>query len=347
MDGSWRTFSTQFSGYLLMVKYSSNSRRPDGFTLIELLVVIAIIAILAAILFPVFAQAKVAAKKTVSISNMKQSTLATAMYQNDYDDGYPLSDTGCISNQPGCLGWGFGPPDEVPFEAMFPYTKNMDITIDPMSDLQGVAAREQTQFTYVGTAIYPPSIAQGTPAELEYAAGVRSNIGYNFAFFSPWVYLPAAGGEYYGSKSTTASEVTQPAHTLMYAGPSIWNTVGGTPTGGGNWVIQTPCWLDANGNPLQPFASLAGHGLFSYGTGWNVNPLWLLYGGLWPWYNSNNNADPIAGGQNGQVQVGFADSHVKSMPISQVAGGCSAYGTGGAFKGEVTDPSQFIWATNQ
>ncbi len=57
-----------------------------GFTLIELLVVIAIIAILAAILFPVFAQAKVAAKKTVSISNLKQLELSNAMYLNDFDD---------------------------------------------------------------------------------------------------------------------------------------------------------------------------------------------------------------------------------------------------------------------
>lgn len=57
-----------------------------GFTLIELLVVIAIIAILAAILFPVFAQAKAAAKKTASLSNLKQLGLGLMMYQNDYDD---------------------------------------------------------------------------------------------------------------------------------------------------------------------------------------------------------------------------------------------------------------------
>src|SRR6186997_586733 len=57
-----------------------------AFTLIELLVVIAIIAILAAILFPVFAQAKAAAKKTDAISNTKQVTLAAKMYNNDNDD---------------------------------------------------------------------------------------------------------------------------------------------------------------------------------------------------------------------------------------------------------------------
>src|ERR1700716_4080994 len=57
-----------------------------AFTLIELLVVIAIIAILAAILFPVFAQAKLAAKKTSDLSNLKQIGLGTKIYLSDYDD---------------------------------------------------------------------------------------------------------------------------------------------------------------------------------------------------------------------------------------------------------------------
>src|SRR5215831_18242522 len=64
----------------------SEARR--GFTLIELLVVIAIIAILAAILFPVFARAREAARKTSCLSNMKQLGLASQMYKQDYDESY-------------------------------------------------------------------------------------------------------------------------------------------------------------------------------------------------------------------------------------------------------------------
>ncbi|MFK5151167.1 type II secretion system protein, partial [Klebsiella pneumoniae] len=59
-----------------------------GFTLIELLVVITIISILAAILFPVFSQAKAAAKKTVALSNLKQINTAFQLYSNDYDGCY-------------------------------------------------------------------------------------------------------------------------------------------------------------------------------------------------------------------------------------------------------------------
>ena len=91
-----------------------------AFTLIELLVVIAIIAILAAILFPVFAQAKAAAKKTAALSSIKQTGTAIAIYQGDSDDVYPYAqdngwyDTWVISTAP--------------------YIKSVPLTRDPSDD---------------------------------------------------------------------------------------------------------------------------------------------------------------------------------------------------------------------
>lgn len=84
----------------MAMKYKPRS----GFTLIELLVVIAIIAILAAILFPVFAQAKLAAKKAVTVSNMKQIGMAVVMYAGDNDDVFPRTmDTS--SGFPETISW--------------------------------------------------------------------------------------------------------------------------------------------------------------------------------------------------------------------------------------------------
>lgn len=91
-----------------------------AFTLIELLVVIAIIAILAAILFPVFAQAKLAAKKTQALSNAKQICTAQLMYVNDYDDMSPSLGQGDWTDH------------------LYPYVKNEDLFLNPIrNDFDG------------------------------------------------------------------------------------------------------------------------------------------------------------------------------------------------------------------
>src|SRR6056297_1595143 len=113
--------------------------RRRGFTLIELLVVIAIIAILAAILFPVFARAREKARQTSCLSNVKQIGLAWQMYVQDYDECIPpyyvpnsvrgpeLPDIGASTT----LYWQ---------DLIYPYTKNFQIWVCPSDSSTGEIA---------------------------------------------------------------------------------------------------------------------------------------------------------------------------------------------------------------
>src|SRR2546421_425398 len=126
------------------------TRTKQAFTLIELLVVIAIIAILAAILFPVFAQARAAARKTSCLSNQKQLGLGCLMYSQDYDEMLVMGWNGSV---PGILrdngtvyrSWS-------PWTAAIqPYVKNLDLLLCPdnrwNSDIQnnGVNTKARKQ----------------------------------------------------------------------------------------------------------------------------------------------------------------------------------------------------------
>ncbi len=99
----------------------------NGFTLIELLVVIAIIAILAAILFPVFAQAREKARQTQCTNNMKQNALAVLQYIQDYDERFPMSIYLAVQNNQPCVF--------LLYNAIYPYIKNTDVVLCP-SDRQ-------------------------------------------------------------------------------------------------------------------------------------------------------------------------------------------------------------------
>jgi len=104
-------------------------KRTRGFTLIELLVVIAIIAILAAILFPVFAQAREKARTISCLSNTKQIATAVHMYVQDYDEMFALN----LYLSDAATGQVF-----TFYDAHLPYVKNVDVLVCPSdSPVQG------------------------------------------------------------------------------------------------------------------------------------------------------------------------------------------------------------------
>jgi prepilin-type N-terminal cleavage/methylation domain-containing protein len=118
--------------------------RRKGFTLIELLVVIAIIAILAAILFPVFAQARDKARQTSCLSNNKQIGLAYAQYIQDYDGVWP--------HQPGnpqvVVGAGGNPFNFK--DSILPYSKNEQIWLCPSNIPNGTLQVKPPNVGYHG-----------------------------------------------------------------------------------------------------------------------------------------------------------------------------------------------------
>jgi len=142
-----------------------------GFTLIELLVVIAIIAILAAILFPVFARARAKAQQTSCLSNVKQLGLGCLMYASDWDDKLPMqlsvdrnSNPSWIDSDPPTFAnsyWG---------QQVYPYVKNLDLFMCPVDP-------------HIGGILDDPSITCGGHPNYEHYCFFRSggnSYGYNY-----------------------------------------------------------------------------------------------------------------------------------------------------------------------
>ena len=232
-----------------------------AFTLIELLVVIAIIAILAAILFPVFAQAKAAAKKAAALSNTKQIATSSAIYLSDSDDCFPLQSGMSQSGQWGYnfnkyvpADWSSNPsnPDRIAYSqgffmnTIFPYTKNYDIEADPgatgteyMPTEAIVAGKKKyrTSYAYNGLLTSLSSTAVASPAKcplLTQYNGVDSGLGWGFANpalncdvkFVACVYIPSSSTCSASTNGSTSGTYGSRNASSMY----IWNK-------GQNWAF--------------------------------------------------------------------------------------------------------------
>jgi prepilin-type N-terminal cleavage/methylation domain-containing protein/prepilin-type processing-associated H-X9-DG protein len=137
----------------------SEGRSKSAFTLIELLVVIAIIAILAAILFPVFAQARSKARQVAGLSNAKQMGTAIMLYIQDYDEVFPRAGWDCLAgfeatNACGTTNWQ---------NVTWPYYKNTGIVASPgdasNSTLSGIAEAPDGQFSLLYNDLLAHSVA--------------------------------------------------------------------------------------------------------------------------------------------------------------------------------------------
>ncbi len=174
-----------------------------GFTLIELLVVIAIIAILAAILFPVFARAREKARQTSCLSNMKQIGLAMNMYTQDYDERFPGAYM-FYNGDSSTRGCGF-------YDQLIPYVKNEQIFICPSEN-----------YTATGYRTNMPNAEGffGRQWDASYGIIAADSVGT----------VPYLGSTPYGySRGISVAKVEQPAETvLVFESRTCWtNNVGG------------------------------------------------------------------------------------------------------------------------
>lgn len=197
--------------------------RRRGFTLIELLVVIAIIAILAAILFPVFAQAREKARQTSCLSNVKQITLGMLMYVQDYDETFPS-------------GYDFGPPLEWrEVTQLLVYGKYATTALFQCPSHGSIA-----NFARSFYGADPPDMLQG------YFMLYHPSIGWNWWYMFPWAGVDIGGsiGDAWNHHYISLAEIGSPAATIMNGDAAM--TISGFSTSAasapGSWVLYPAGW---------------------------------------------------------------------------------------------------------
>jgi prepilin-type N-terminal cleavage/methylation domain-containing protein len=305
-----------------------------AFTLIELLVVIAIIAILAAILFPVFAQAKAAAKKTASLSNAKNTGTAAQIYAADYDDNAVLAQMWGTATSSGVIVcWaGFGAePCMAPWTHLVqPYMKNTDILQDPQIGARG---RGFTAFSANARNALMPQY------------------GYNHAAWSPFygpggrltnALLPTAN---WTGQSMTAVE--SPASTAMFTASWAVNLdTSGTPnalawTAGVKWIstglVDEPYCGRVGGSGLGPLCW----------DGWGASFYWETWA---PMAGMNFVKGSRTGGNSlrtsNQAIVVMGDSSTRTMTAGRMAAGTNWNQNSNPYTIQLTDRSAYLWGTN-
>jgi len=298
-----------------MVNANKRSRPSLGFTLIELLVVIAIIAILAAILFPVFAQAKAAAKQTSDLSNCKQYSLGMIMYAGDTDDYFPLVQyTGSYDANPARTD-----RDQAVGNLVQPYIKSYPMFQSPASPC-GDSVRDLD--------LINPNTVAYKKEQYEFNRAVKADYGLNVEYMSPMGYDTTYPNAFHPA-GIGQGQVGQPAATIMLIN-SVWDRSGGTPRGGGNWGVDMPCRIYSDGTDSLPPLPSGSTGRWWWG-GWNpADPLaWNVYGGVWPYHRSG-----------GIANIGFVDGHAAGKPISAVSAGCDVKAGWGGY---IYDKDKYLW----